>query len=83
LESGTKVNLSAPTSNSTSMSFNGNASSSLTGTIFICSASLFYDGTGNLVLRHVQIFGWNTTDIVYQDPDNWDETIPAQVGIMQ
>jgi hypothetical protein len=100
---GAQVNLSAPTSgslaglliyapmsNSSAMSFNGNASSTLTGTILMPAAPVVYNGTGNLDPSHIQLIGYtveitgsNTTSILYQDPDNWDETKPAQVGIMQ
>jgi hypothetical protein len=72
------------------MSFNGNANSQLSGTIFMPAAHIIYNGTGNMDPSHVQIIGYtveitgsNTTSIVYQDPDNWDESVPAQVGILQ
>ena len=100
---GPKVNLSAPTSgdlsglliyapmsNTNSMSFNGNAASTLTGTIFMPAAPLVYNGTGNLNPSHVQIIGYtieltgsNQTYVVYQDADNWDAHMPAKVGLME
>lgn len=99
---GATVNLSAPTSgnlagmliyapmsNTNTMSFNGNAGSVLTGTIFMPAAPLVYNGTGNLNPSYVQIIGYtieltgsNATNVIYQDADNWDLDLPAQVGIM-
>ena len=80
----------APMSNDETMTFNGNASSNLTGTIFMPAADLRYNGTGNLNPSHVQIIGYtvditgsNATNVIYQDPDNWDANTPAQVGLMQ
>lgn len=80
----------APMSNTSTMKFNGTSSSSLTGTIFMPAAALEYNGTGNLNPSHVQIIGYtinlggsNDTNVLYDDPSNWDATIPAQVGIMQ
>jgi hypothetical protein len=80
----------APMSNSNTMKFNGNADSSLTGTIFMPAAPLEYNGTGSLNPSHVQIIGYtvhitgdNATNVLYQDPDNWDANMPAQLGIMQ
>ena len=79
-----------PMSNTHSMSFNGNAASTLTGTIFMPAAPLVYSGTGNLNPSYVQIIGYtieltgsNQTYVVYQDADNWDAHMPAQVGLMQ
>lgn len=100
---GAKANLSAPTSgdlaglliyapmsNTNTMRFNGNATSTLTGTIFMPAAPLVYNGTGNLNPSHVQIIaytveltGSNQTFVLYQDADNWDAGMPAQVGLMQ
>ena len=100
---GAKIDLSAPTSgdlaglliyapmsNTSTMKFNGNAESILTGTIFMPAAPLVYNGTGNLNPSHVQIIaytvelnGSNTTNVVYQDGDNWDSKMPAQTGLMQ
>jgi hypothetical protein len=100
---GAEIHLSAPTSgdlagllmyapmnNTSTMRFNGNASTDLTGTIFMPAAPLIYNGTGNLQPSHVQIIaytieitGSNATNILYQDSDNWDENLPAQLGIMQ
>ena len=99
---GANVNLSAPTSgdlagmlifapmsNTSTMNFNGNATSLLTGTVLMPAAPIIYNGTGNLNPSYVQIIGYtveltgsNTTNILYQDGDNWDATIPAQVGLM-
>ena len=79
----------APMSNTSTMSFNGNAASSLTGTVFMPAAPIIYNGTGNLNPSYVQIIGYtveltgsNSTNILYRDGDNWDATIPAQVGLM-
>jgi hypothetical protein len=54
------------------------------------AADLKYNGTGNLNPSHVQIIGYtveitgsNATNVIYQDPDNWDASTPAQVGLMQ
>jgi Flp pilus assembly protein TadG len=100
---GAKMNLSAPTSgdlaglliyapmsNTSTMRFNGNANSLLTGTIFMPAAPIVYNGTGNLNPSHVQIIGYtieltgsNTTNVLYQDADNWDANMPAQIGIIQ
>lgn len=100
---GAKINLSAPTSgdlagmliyapmsNTSTMHFNGNASSTLTGTIFMPAAPVVYNGTGNLNPSHVQLIGYtieitgsNATNVIYQDPDNWDASMPAQIGVMQ
>jgi hypothetical protein len=100
---GATVNLSAPASgdypglliyspmsNTNTMQFNGNASSLLTGTIFMPAAPIVYNGTGNLNPSHVQLIGYtvkitgsNTTNVIYQDPDNWDANMPALIGIMQ
>jgi len=80
----------APMSNISAMSFNGNANSILTGTIFMPAAPIAYSGTGNLNPSYVQIIGYtveltgsNDTNILYQDPDNWDTDMPAQVGLFQ
>jgi len=100
---GAQVNLSAPTSgdfpglliyapmsNTNTMQFNGNGSSTLKGTIFMPAAPIVYNGTGNLNPSYVQIIGYtieltgsNSTNVVYQDPDNWDENIPGQAGLAQ
>lgn len=99
---GANVNLSAPTSgdlggmlifapmsNTSTMNFNGNATSSLTGTVFMPAAPIIYNGTGNLNPSYVQIIGYtveltgsNITNVLYRDGDNWDATMPAQVGLM-
>jgi len=99
---GATINLSAPTSgdlagmliyapmsNTSAMSFNGNGSSVLTGTIFMPATPITYNGTANLNPSYVQIIGYtieitgtNTTNVIYQDGDNWDLNLPAQVGIM-
>ena len=80
----------APMSNTNTMKFNGNGHSTLTGTIFMPAASLVYNGTGNTNPSHVQIIGYtveltgaNTMNVIYQDSDNWDSTMPAQTGLMQ
>lgn len=100
---GAEINLSAPTSgdlpglliyapmsNTSTMRFNGNASTTLTGTIFMPAAPIIFNGTGNVVPSHVQIIGYtvevtgsNITNVVYQDNDNWDATMPAQIGLLQ
>jgi hypothetical protein len=100
---GAEVNLSAPTSgdlagmliyapmtNTNTMRFNGNAATTLTGTILMPAAPLIYNGTGNLQPSHIQLIaytieltGTNDSHIIYQDIDNWDSTNPAQLGIMQ
>lgn len=100
---GAEVNLSAPTSgdlaglliyspmsNTNTMRFNGNANTTLTGTVFMPAAALVYNGTGNINPSHVQIIGYtieltgsNTTNVVYQDSDNWDSNLPARVGLFQ
>ena len=100
---GAEINLSAPTSgdlagmliyapmsNSNTMRFNGNANTTLTGTIFMPAAPLIYNGTGNLTPSHVQIIGYtieltggNDTSVIYQDADNWDSNLPARVGLFQ
>lgn len=80
----------APMSNTNTMRFNGNAVSDLTGTIFMPAASLIYNGTGSVTPSHVQIIGYtieltgtNNTNVIYQDNENWDTTLPAQVGLFQ
>ena len=80
----------SPMSNKNTMQFNGNGKSMLTGTIFMPAAPLIYNGTGNLNPSHVQIIGYtieltgtNTTNILYQDTDNWDSNMPARVGLFQ
>ena len=98
---GAEINLSAPTSgdlaglliyapmkNTSTMKFNGNGDSTLTGTIFMPAAQLVYNGTGNTNPSHVQIIaytiqltGSNATNVLYQDTDNWDSSLPAQVGL--
>jgi Flp pilus assembly protein TadG len=100
---GAEIHLSAPTSgdlaglliyspmsNTSPMQFNGNANTSLSGTIFMPAAPLVYNGTGNLNPSYVQIIGYtieltgsNTTNVLYQDVDNWDSNLPAQVGLFQ
>jgi hypothetical protein len=77
-------------SNTNTMRFNGNADSALTGTIFMPAASLIYNGTGSVNPSHVQIIGYtieltgtNNTNVIYQDNENWDTTLPAQVGLFQ
>ena len=54
------------------------------------AAPIVYNRTGNLNPSHVQIIGYtikitgdNATNVGYQDDDNWDATMPAQVGMMQ
>jgi hypothetical protein len=80
----------APMSNSSTMRFNGNGSSVLTGTIFTPAADIVYNGTSNVVESNVQIIGYtveltgsNGTLIQYLDGDNWDSNQPPQVGISQ
>jgi hypothetical protein len=80
----------APMSNTKTMKFNGNGQSTLTGTIFMPAAPLVYNGTGNTNPSHVQIIGYtveltgsSAMNVVYQDSDNWDSTMPAQMGLMQ
>lgn len=80
----------APMSNTNTMKFNGNASTTLTGTVYMPAAPIIYNGTGNLNPSHVQVIGYtieitgsNTTNILYQDSDNWDWSVPAVLGIMQ
>ncbi len=100
---GAKIKLSAPTSgdlagmliyapmsNSSTMRFNGNGSSTLTGTIFMPAAPIIYNGTGNVNPSHIQIIGYtveltgaSNTNVLYQDADNWDASLPAQVGLMR
>jgi len=100
---GATINLSAPTTgdlagmliyapmgNDEEMNFNGNGSSTLTGTVFMPAADIEWNGTGNLAPSHVQIIaytieltGENNTSVIYQDAENWDVNIPAQVGLMQ
>jgi hypothetical protein len=80
----------APMTNTNTMRLNGNGSTVLTGTIFMPAAPLIYNGTGNIQPSHVQLVaytveltGSNISNIVYQDNENWDSTMPAQLGIMQ
>lgn len=80
----------APMSNSETMRFNGNGSTSLTGTIFMPAAPIVYNGTGNVNPSHVQVIGYtieltgsNVTNVVYQDNDNWDSNMPARIGLVQ
>lgn len=100
---GAEINLSAPTSgelaglliyspmtNGNTMRFNGNANSTLTGTILMPAAPLIYNGTGNITPSYVQIIGYtveltgaSVTNVVYQDGDNWDATMPAQLGLIR
>jgi hypothetical protein len=100
---GAEINLSAPTSgdlagmlifapmtNTSTMRFNGNAATTLAGTILMPAAPLIYNGTGNLQPSHIQLIaytieltGTNDSHIIYQDTENWDSTNPAQLGIMQ
>lgn len=100
---GSQTNLSAPTSgdlagmliyapvsNTNTMTFNGNAASTLIGTIFMPGAPIKYNGTGDLNPSHAQIIGYtieitgsNNTNVVYTDGENWDATSPAQVGLMR
>lgn len=83
--------LYAPMSNTNEMRFNGNAGSTLTGTVFMPAADpLIWNGTGDLNPSHVQIIGYrieltgaNNTSVIYQDAENWDMNIPAQVGLMR
>ncbi len=80
----------SPMSNTNTMKFNGTADTDLTGTIFMPAAPLEYNGTGNVNPSHVQIIGYtinlggsNDTNVIYDNPSNWDDSVPAQVGIMQ
>jgi hypothetical protein len=80
----------APMSNTSTMRFNGNADSTLTGTIFMPAAPIVYTGTGNLNPSYVQIIGYtvevngsNVTNVLYQDGDNWDANMPAQIGLIR
>lgn len=80
----------APMSNSNTMRFNGNGDTVLTGTIFMPAAPLIYNGTGSVNPSHVQIIGYtieltgtNTTNVVYEDSNNWDATLPARIGLLQ
>lgn len=80
----------APMSNADTMRFNGNGNTALIGTIFMPAAPLIYNGTGNLTPSHVQIIGYtiqltggNTTNVVYEDAENWDSNLPARVGLFR
>lgn len=80
----------APMSNQNTMRFNGNGATTLTGTILMPAAPLVYNGTGSVNPSHVQIIGYtieltgtNTTNVVYQDSDNWDSNMPARIGLLQ
>jgi hypothetical protein len=80
----------APMSNTSTMRFNGNANSLLAGTIFMPAADIIYNGTGNLNPSKVQIIGYtveitggNATNILYQDADNWDANMPAEIGLVR
>jgi Flp pilus assembly protein TadG len=80
----------APMTNSSDISINGTASTTLTGTILAPASNITYNGTGNINPSHVQVIGYtinitgsNSTNVIYQDGDNWDTNIPAKVGLMK
>jgi hypothetical protein len=80
----------APMSNTSTMRFNGNAETLLTGTVLMPAAPIIFNGTGNLNPSRVQIVGYtieltgsNATNVLYQDADNWDASMPAEIGLVR
>jgi hypothetical protein len=58
--------------------------------MWLAKVPIIYNGTGNYDPSYVQLIGYtvevtgsNATNMIDQDPDNWDETKPVQMGIMQ
>jgi hypothetical protein len=78
-----------PLSNSGTITINGNSGSSFTGTILAPAADVMINGTGGTGL-HGQIIGYkvdlsgtSNTSIVYNNNENWNPLIPAQIQIAQ
>jgi hypothetical protein len=78
-----------PMSNSGTILINGNSGSSFTGTILAPAADVTINGTGGTGL-HGQIIGYTVdlsgtsdTSIVYNNSENWNPLIPAQIQIAQ
>lgn len=78
-----------PMSNSGTITINGNAGSGFTGTIFAPAADISISGTGSGGL-HGQIIGYTVdlsgtseTTIVYNNNENWNPLIPAQIQVAQ
>lgn len=78
-----------PMSNSGTITINGNSGSSFTGTIFAPAADIAISGTGSGGL-HGQIIGYTVdlsgtsdTSIVYNNSENWNPLIPAQLQVAQ
>jgi len=78
-----------PMSNSGTITINGNSGSAFTGTIYAPAADVSISGTGDGGL-HGQIIGYTVdlsgtsdTSIVYNNSENWNPLIPAQIQIAQ
>ena len=78
-----------PMSNSGTITINGNSGSSFTGTILAPAADVKLNGTGGTGL-HGQVIGYtvdlsgtSNTSIVYNNSENWNPLIPAQIQIAQ
>ena len=78
-----------PMSNSGTITINGNSSSSFTGTIFAPAADIVISGTGSGGL-HGQVIGYTVdlsgtsdTSIIYDNSENWNPLIPAQLQVAQ
>jgi hypothetical protein len=78
-----------PLSISGTITLNGNSGSSFTGTILAPAADVMINGTGGTGL-HGQIIGYkvdlsgtSNTSIVYNNNENWNPLIPAQIQIAQ
>ncbi|HSM70900.1 MAG TPA: pilus assembly protein TadG-related protein [Anaerolineales bacterium] len=78
-----------PMSNSGNITINGNSGSSFTGTILAPSADIAISGTGGtgfhgqIIGYTVDLSGTSDTSIVYNNNDNWNPLIPAQLQIAQ
>ncbi len=103
INGGGNVNLTAPTeepfdglllflpeSNDSTVTINGDATVSLTGTILAPSATVNINGNGSTFAMNSQVIGFivnlagnATTDIHYSDEDNWDAPIPASIELVQ
>ena len=78
-----------PLSNSGTITINGNSGSAFTGTIYAPAADVSISGTGSGGL-HGQIIGYTVdltgtsdTSIVYNNSENWNPLLPAQIQIAQ
>lgn len=79
-----------PMSNGSDVTINGNATSSLTGSILAPNSHCKINGTSDntafhsqFICRTVDLSGTGDTSIVYNDAENYDATMPPEISIAQ